>query len=116
MAFSHDGRVLASAALDRFIRLWSVQDGTLQGERVRYFEEATGLAFSPDDRLLASIGHQQSVNLWHLPTRREVLSLSVPNAGDYVAFSPTGDALVFSTVDNRVRVLRAERPSPHVRR
>jgi WD40 repeat protein len=109
MAFSHDGQILASAALDRFIRLWNVRDGALQGELVRYFEEATGVAFSPDDRLLASIGHEQSVNLWHLPTRREVLSLSVPNAGDNIAFSPSGDALVFSTVDSGVRVLRTER-------
>jgi eukaryotic-like serine/threonine-protein kinase len=106
VAFSPDGEWLASAALDRVVRLWRVRDGTQQAELIRYFEEATGVAFSPDGRLLASIGEEQSVNLWHLPTRREVLSLRVPEATARIGFSPRGDALIFTTRSNIARLLQ----------
>jgi WD40 repeat protein len=107
LAFSPDGKILASAGVDRVIRLWNTDDGHLRGELVRYFEEASGVSFSPDGRLLASIGSSQSVNLWHLPTLREVMSLATSDAGEYVTFSPAGDTIAYTTDENTVRILRA---------
>jgi WD40 repeat protein/tRNA A-37 threonylcarbamoyl transferase component Bud32 len=105
--FAPDGRTLASAGVDRVIRLWNTTDGKLTGELVRYFEEASGVSFSPDGRLLASVGIAQSVNLWHLPTLREVFSLTTPEADGKIAFSPAGDAIAFSAEPNMVRLLHA---------
>jgi WD40 repeat protein len=108
LTFSPDGQRLASAGVDRVIRLWNARTGQLEGELISYFEEASGVAFSPDGRLLASIGASQSVNLWHLPTQREVLSLTVPDALQFITFSPKGDAIAFPADTTRVRILRVD--------
>ena len=107
---SADGEMLASAGVDRVIRLWRTRDGELIGELVRYYEEASGVAFSPDGRLLASIGANQSVDLWHVPTRRQVLSINVPNAGLQVTFSPNGEDLAYTIGPNLIRFLKAGKP------
>ena len=111
LAFAPDGKTLASAGVDRVIRLWDTASGQLKGELVRYFEEASGVAFSPDGRLLASVGTGQSVNLWHLPTRREVFSLSVPTAEGCIAFSPAGNVIAFTAEKDILRLLRAPMPA-----
>ena len=64
MAFSPDGRLLASGAWDQTVILWDVE----AGKQVRTLEGHTwtvsGVAFSPDGRLLASGSWDGTVILW----------------------------------------------------
>ena len=54
--FAPDGRTLATASLDRTVRLWSVASG----QELLVLDGHTGpvrtVAFSPDGRMLASCG------------------------------------------------------------
>lgn len=52
LAFSNDGRLLASASFDTTIKLWNAKTGALK-QTVETLGEATSLSFSPDGMLLA---------------------------------------------------------------
>jgi WD40 repeat protein len=90
LAFSSDGKTLASSGLD-YIKLWDVQSGqslhTLTGHQV----SAQSLTFSPDNRILASGSRDYTIRLWDVDTGNPIRTL---NGYSYVAFSPDGQTLL----------------------
>jgi len=107
LAFAPDGATLATASVDGTIRLWRSADGVCLGVLPGHLQETTDVAFSPDGRTLASISRHESLKLWHLPAMREVFSLSLPNAGEHLQFSPDGQKLAVNMDDGKVLLLEA---------
>jgi WD40 repeat protein len=64
LAFSPDGRRLASAGVEQRIRIWDTESGlellTLSGHE----HVVWGLSFSPDGRRLASFSNDKTVRIW----------------------------------------------------
>src|SRR5512132_1599066 len=65
VAFSPDGRLLATACDDRSARVWEVTSGQ-ERARVTHDSYVWGVAFSPDGRLLATAGSDRTAGVWEV--------------------------------------------------
>jgi hypothetical protein len=105
VVFSPDGKMLATASLDRTIRLWNAQNGQ-EGMVLREHTSAVHcLAFSPDGKHLASASLDKTVRLYDAANGQVLLNIAAHPTGVHaVGFSPDGRRLVTGGVDRSVKI------------
>ncbi len=105
VAFSPDGKVLASASNDGTVRLWDAAAG-LEHQVLRgHGDRALAVAFAPDGATVASGSRDRDVRLWDAATGTLRATLRGHTADvAALAFAPDGRTLASASHDGTVRL------------
>jgi WD40 repeat protein len=115
MAVSGDGRLIATGANDKVIRLWHARDGSPAATLEGHEDAILQLAFSRDGRWLLSASYDGTARLWDVASGRELANLQRHNWWVWQAvFSPDGNRIVTASQDGRAIVWRVEDRTDHV--
>jgi WD40 repeat protein len=105
VAFSPDGRRLATVARDRTVKLWTADDWACIDTLVGHDDWVQASAFSPDGRRLVTTSRDKTVRLWEVATGTPILCMvghsETPAA---VCFDPNGRFVASGGDDRTIRL------------
>jgi WD40 repeat protein len=105
VAFSPDGKMVASCGGGELIQVWNVETGelilSLKGDKHWH----RTVAFSPDSKIVAAGGADRNVRLWDVQTGQLIETLKGHTDQIYsISFSPDGKTLASTSQDETVRL------------
>jgi WD40 repeat protein len=108
VAFSPDGRTLASANWNNTITLWNATTWQVIGNMAGHTDIIASLAFSPDGRTLASGSNDKTAKLWNVATGQVLQTLAGhADAVTSVSFSADGKTIASGSSDNTIKLWNA---------
>ncbi|KAL7904026.1 hypothetical protein GGI35DRAFT_247022 [Trichoderma velutinum] len=105
VAFSADGRYLASGSRDRTIKMWDATTGKEQQTLKGHSDWVWSVAFSADGRYLASGSDDKTIKIWDATTGKELQTLKGHSYSVWsVAFSADGRYLASGSEDKTIKI------------
>ena len=103
VAFSSDGRMLASGGTDRTIRIWSTQTGECLQILEGHMHWVTSLVFSSPE-ILVSGSFDRTMNFWDLQTGECLRTWQVDRSTCAIAFNPSSKTIASGGIERIVEV------------
>lgn len=104
VCFSPDGKLLATGAEDKLIRIWDLSTKRIIKILRGHEQDIYSLDFFPDgDRLVSGSG-DRTVRIWDLRSSQCSLTLLIEDGVTTVAVSPNGKLIAAGSLDKTVRV------------
>ena len=104
VAYSPDGKTIASGGGDKTVRRWDAARGNPIGEPLKHDNWVYSVAFSPDGKTIASGSRDKTVRRWDAATGNPIgKPLKHDDGVRSVAFSPDGKTIASGSDDYTVR-------------
>ncbi|MBD2441613.1 Ig-like domain-containing protein, partial [Nostoc sp. FACHB-110] len=105
VAYSPDGKTIATGAEDSRIAIWDEETGKLRNILQGHRSFVNDVVFSPDGSILASASQDNTIKFWNLKTSEATRTLLGHADGvTSIAFSPDGKLLASASDDGSVRL------------
>ncbi|KAF9554449.1 hypothetical protein CPC08DRAFT_712845 [Agrocybe pediades] len=107
IAFSEDGKWLASGHVDGTVWIWDLQNGSPTGKALgQHSRFVVSVAFSPDSKHFVSGSRDDTIRLWDIEKLEQVGDPWTGHTNDVtcVAFSSDGTKVVSASDDRTLRV------------
>jgi WD40 repeat protein len=109
IAWSPDGQTLASASVDKTIRLWEPQSGKLLRTLGQHTDRILSVAWSPDGKTLASASEDKTIRLWRPQSGKLLRTLrGHARSVNSVVWSPDGQTLASASDDETIRLWKPQ--------
>ncbi len=113
IAFSPNGQLLASASIDKSVRLWNPENGTACGNLEGHMGAVQAVSFSPDGELLATGSDDHTVRLWNMRACTPICTLKGHTSSiKTVAFSSDGQLISSLSSGGIIRLWEAKSARP----
>jgi len=100
VAFSPNGKTIASASVDGTIKLWDTATGQLLRTLQGHTSNVNSIAFSPDGKTIVSASSDATIKIWDIATGDVLRSIDAQGPVDAVAFSPDGKSIATGSSHN----------------
>ena len=113
IAFTYDGRQMASIAYDFTIKIWDTHTGTLIHTIQCEHPFGRCIEYTPNDKMIYSIFGDGAMVVWDAETYEElnsfdlkaILDIEYPTCINAIAFTPNGNNIIISTSEGDLFIL-----------
>jgi WD40 repeat protein len=109
VAFSPDGKRIATGGGDKLVKIWDAATGKLLHTLTGHTDKLSRVAFSKGSRRLVSCGNDSTARVWDVDTGKPIVTLQGHEGGVLSAvFSPDGKRIATGSYDRTIKLWDAQ--------